>query len=460
MTDGTDTDLSSCATGACPYHHRISAICAWIVIVTAVTAIVLLNRVASERADAESREDSSPNVQLEITARYAVASSRLIPEHGGPVDPKLIYLQQLDTSAKSTPDHLRVAIVAGELSGASAALGRIDKLASKLRSPPLKADAAALRSIYAPGHSAISVEARQRLIGRYQWFGRLALAFGKSASDTDRRLAMQAATRAMLVIFGVGFIALCALAAGLVLAIIALVRFADGKIRLAYAPVATETVPFLEGFALYLALLIGLSALVGRFSGHLNLNATYLALGCVPVATGLLWPLLRGVSWPQLRYGLGWHLGTGLFREMCFGIVGYIAGLPLLAAGAVVTFVLTRLSGAQTSHPIVNQAAGLQSALRLFLLASVFAPLAEESLFRGALFHHLRHRHAWWISALVVSLIFAAMHPQGWAAIPPLAMIAVTFAAIREWRGTIVASATAHALNNGMITLVLVIATS
>jgi membrane protease YdiL (CAAX protease family) len=145
---------------------------------------------------------------------------------------------------------------------------------------------------------------------------------------------------------------------------------------------------------------------------------------------------------------------------MCLGIVGYIAGLPLLAAGAVVTLVLTRLSGAQTSHPIVNQAAGLQSALRLFVLASVFAPLAEESLFRGALFHHLRHRHAWWISALVVSLIFAAIHPQGWAAIPPLAMIAVTFAAIREWRGTIVASATAHALNNGMITLVLVIATS
>ena len=107
----------------------------------------------------------------------------------------------------------------------------------------------------------------------------------------------------------------------------------------------------------------------------MTLNLKYLIAGCAPVITALIWPLLRGISWPQLQYGLGWHLGTGLFREMFWGIVGYIAGLPLLLIGAIMTIVLSKLSGAQTAHPIINQAAGFQSAMRLFLLASVYAPL-------------------------------------------------------------------------------------
>jgi len=36
----------------------------------------------------------------------------------------------------------------------------------------------------------------------------------------------------------------------------------------------------------------------------------------------------------------------------------------------------------------------------------------------------------------------------------------MTFAAIREWRGTIIASAAAHALNNGVVLTVLLLATS
>jgi membrane protease YdiL (CAAX protease family) len=57
-----------------------------------------------------------------------------------------------------------------------------------------------------------------------------------------------------------------------------------------------------------------------------------------------------------------------------------------------------------------------------------------------------------------VSILFAAMHPQGWAGVPVLASIAIVLAAIREWRGTILASATAHALNNGFAMTMLVLA--
>jgi membrane protease YdiL (CAAX protease family) len=62
------------------------------------------------------------------------------------------------------------------------------------------------------------------------------------------------------------------------------------------------------------------------------------------------------------------------------------------------------------------------------------------------------------ISGLISSLIFAAVHPQGWTAIPVLGAIGFVLASIREWRGTFIASATAHALNNAVVTTFVILA--
>jgi membrane protease YdiL (CAAX protease family) len=69
-------------------------------------------------------------------------------------------------------------------------------------------------------------------------------------------------------------------------------------------------------------------------------------------------------------------------------------------------------------------------------------------MFRGALFHYLRGRWSWAASAVVVSFVFAVIHPQGWIAVPALGAIALALAALREWRGSIIASMVAHAFNN------------
>ena len=58
---------------------------------------------------------------------------------------------------------------------------------------------------------------------------------------------------------------------------------------------------------------------------------------------------------------------------------------------------------------------------------------------------------------MIVALLFAAIHPQGWVGVPVLTGIAMSFAFIREWRGSIVAPVVAHALNNGAVTLLLVL---
>ncbi len=78
-------------------------------------------------------------------------------------------------------------------------------------------------------------------------------------------------------------------------------------------------------------------------------------------------------------------------------------------------------------------------------------------MFRGALFHHLRRRHGWWLSAVASALLFAAIHPQGLAGIPGLMSLAIVFAGIREWRGSLIAPITAHFLNNGIIVTLLLL---
>ena len=84
--------------------------------------------------------------------------------------------------------------------------------------------------------------------------------------------------------------------------------------------------------------------------------------------------------------------------------------------------------------------------------------MTEETFFRGALFHHLRGRFTAVFSALTTALLFAAIHPQGWVAIPALASLGFVFAMLREWRGSLIAPIVAHAINNGFIMTLLVLA--
>jgi len=43
------------------------------------------------------------------------------------------------------------------------------------------------------------------------------------------------------------------------------------------------------------------------------------------------------------------------------------------------------------------------------------------------------------------------VHPQGWIAVPALSAIAMVLAALREWRGSLIAPMAAHALSNFIV---------
>jgi len=188
----------------------------------------------------------------------------------------------------------------------------------------------------------------------------------------------------------------------------------------------------------------------------------------------LVWPMFRGVSWGDFRRSLGWHRGGGWIREIAAGVVGYLGVMAIACIGVFLTLVLSWLVGLASSpadadgggggapagpqsHPIVGWifTGGLEERLLALLLASGLAPLLEETFFRGALHRYLRGRLRFFPSALATGVIFASLHPQGWLAIPALGAIGIGFSLLREWRDSLIAPMTAHAINNGALLLAL-----
>jgi len=470
---------------ASPFPEPVAArrsgagtVIAWIVIVVCVAAIAILPHRMKRAAAAAVRAATNPTTapaavtpveqipggQLEVMARYAVAVKHLSDRASAttaPAVPTDSFINQLDRVAADNPiDQFRVIPVAGELLGPADALARLDRFEKAHAVVRLRGDVDALRVIYTKGPDALASDRARMLISRHHWFGELAVSSGLPASDPRRAAALEPARRT-LVVLGAGFLLLGVLGvAGLVLATVAIVLLAKGRLRRRFAPPTPWTAgPLVEAFALYLVGMIGLSLLLQRFypTGH-EIAPNFVIFVLLPIA--LIYLRLRGIPWRDVTSAVGWTTGHGALREMGAGVVGYVAGLPLLAIGYVLTYVLVWITGNVPTHPITEMPTDQSSAVvSLFLLAAVGAPIVEETMFRGALFAHLRNRLGWWISAPVVSLIFAAIHPQGWVAIPMLGAIALVLAALREWRGSLIAPMTAHALNNAAAVLVMILVT-
>jgi membrane protease YdiL (CAAX protease family) len=391
--------------------------------------------------------------QLQLIGRYTVGAKALA---GTQAPPATALLGQLDQAATNPIDEFREIPVVAELAGAKAALEQLDRFERDHKVVRLRPDVDALRALYEG--KGITADQARMLVERHQWFGRLAVSYGLPESDSRRAEAMRPARRSMLIMVVGGFLGLAVLVVGLALAILTLILWLQRRIVPRYVPPDRQLAgPLVEAFALYLVGMVALSQALGRLFPNAGLSLTFVLFALLPVAW--LYLRLRGVGSAEMMRGLGWYRGTGGFwREIGVGIYGYVAGLPILALGMLATWYLMKVTGNRASHPITNEPVDhAGQVLQLVLLACVGAPIVEETMFRGALLGHLRARFGWWISAPVVSLIFAAIHPQGWVAIPVLGSIALVLAGLREWRGSLVASMTAHALNNALAVAIMVL---
>jgi membrane protease YdiL (CAAX protease family) len=434
-----------------PTRLTPSSIVCWIVIFALVGVTVYRNAIVQPPGDVQKLMDDQRARLVGLIALQlkALEGDKDSPWKGQTKQSQDQIVRDMQRDAHSPEDRLRTAIVIGELQGKDAALAALEKIQGEDKEPEALADVMVLKALYVNGPSSLDEASRDRLVRRHGDVGKIALAYGVEPTAEPRKSLQATSFTLMLRLIAVA-IGFCVVAlASLVLFIVGVVWAVRGKIRRSYVPESSVGPAFLEGFTIYLVLyiLMGLSLRMLRLG---SIQWIWLATLILPVLFG--WVAFRGVSFDQCCRALGWHRGRGVFREIVAGISGYIGGLAFVVIGGVITLLLVRISGARVSSPVVQELrGGVVHVLGIYAVACIFAPIMEETMFRGALFSHLRRSWGWAVSAGIVAFVFAMLHPQGWVAVPALGSIAMVLAALREWRGSLIAPIAAHACNNFIV---------
>lgn len=92
-----------------------------------------------------------------------------------------------------------------------------------------------------------------------------------------------------------------------------------------------------------------------------------------------------------------------------------------------------------------------------FVALVVLPPIAEELLFRGYLFGRLREKFGFWVTSIIVSVVFGIVHLQ-WNVGVDVAVLSLFLCYLRERTGSIWASIVLHSLKNGVAYFLLFIA--
>jgi membrane protease YdiL (CAAX protease family) len=434
---------------------RWRALLSWLAILSLVTFVVYRN---ARPKTQDENEVTIDDLRIRVMGEELIGIKSLGPLAGQLQTATLLenqnrMLAQLDEAARTTSDRIHIAILAGEVLGKNQALARLDAIekdAGARPSPDQRNDIASLRKIYSSKAAALESGSQKQLIHRHDYFARVALSFGVEPGVEPRKSVEAGGVRATIKVAVVGMAMLLLLLAGFGFFITALVLRVKGRLGRSYIPAPSASTVYLEGFAIYLVLFILGFGLLRRYFGLENMQWEWLAWLIIPVV--MLWFSWNGANSEEQRQALGWHTGKGVLREIGAGVAGYLAGIVVMIAGFLLTYMLMKITKVSPEHPLIHILQGnLWHVLGLYALVSVFAPVMEETMFRGALFHHLRRRWGWAISAPIVAFIFAIIHPQGWVAVPVLGSIAIVLAALREWRGSLIAPMVAHACNNFIV---------
>ncbi len=432
---------------------RLGAALAVCVIAACVAFVVRTQSVHRTDDAAEVR----PNRTLELMARYVVGVKELmggeeaLGEWQSNLDDALG--QNVAKLSRGENDALRSLIVKGWLKGAWPAAAEFDAIAAK--NAGLQEDVAALRRLKET-NGEVKDESWKKLQERHGWIADLARAQAQPAKGAARQVVVQQALRTAMALICVSFLGMIAAVGGLVVMILGIVRWRSGKLRLTLTLRSRDQGGvLLEGFAIYLALFLFVPWLLRLLSVPFPRWAAY-GPALIALIIGMTWPLLRGMQRPQWREALGLHRGEGVLREMGVGVLGWVASLPLLVLGMIAASWIMKLTGDFPTHPIVDVFAGNGWAkLGAILLATVWAPISEEIMFRGLLFPGLSAWLRWLAGLLLGAFVFAAIHPQGWAGVPAIMALAGSFSLLRMWRQSLIAPMTAHALNNGIMCIVM-----
>jgi len=448
--------------------RRSYPLLAWLIILAVVVFIVL--RVRSQA------EKQQPRIESQMDAfqtRLLIGSARLHPSS------RTQFAEQATKLAdtRSCYQQLRLVLIVEELQGSEVAGKRLREIRERISTSKLPATEEEKKLLglledVVDQRSLTPLEENE-LEDAFGWLVKLVLSPPESAEH--QRLLGQA-ERTALVVQGflvAGFVA-CLL--GAILLALVVRSYRRGRLRSGLAPHRGNGGVYAETFALWMLLYVGTSALVSRFAGP---ALPILARESVMLATlvALIWPWFRGVSWTELRQDLGLTTGQGAGKEVLFGLGTNVASLPILVlVFALLLMVLRQVRqhtggsdpfgpGLPPTHPAAEilLRGSVWEKVQVVLAAALLAPLIEEILFRGLLYRHLREATVKLgsaasvvLSGVLSGLIFAVIHPQGLLAVPVLTILALAFALVREWRGSLIPCMVAHGVHNAVVTLVLI----
>ena len=491
-----------------PLPKRGRPILAWVVIVLAVAVAIGYEPVVSYfsarfAAKMKAHNETDYLSDLSMQGRYLVGQVRGLGQPPESIEP------QLTEGLHHGPyeERLRYVILLGEMQGPAAALQQLNTMRATdwEQRPPTERETkltALVEKVYrlqlqqraaaalgggvmeplrhpAAGECeqrdsplVLSTAERDTLREQFDWFGELALT--PTDGDAATRAAMLAACRrtilltlllavAFLFVAGVGFLVLAGGAALLL----------TGFLRWRFVSGSRDGGVYAETFALWMVLYMVLEV-AAVFVPAGNSRMLVVGLFSLSSLTALVWPLLRGVSWRRVRQDLGWWTPGPLVVEMVWGLGFYLASLPVLLLGFLVSSGIQKVYQgladndpfgvpSRASHPISEMLkhASWWDMAQILFVAAVCAPIVEETMFRGVLYRHLRELGMKWprvvrviFSAVAVSFVFAVIHPQGIIGLPVLMALALVFALARELRGSLVGPMLAHGINNALVTLV------
>lgn len=225
-------------------------------------------------------------------------------------------------------------------------------------------------------------------------------------------------------------------------------------------------------FLVYLVIFLGISLaagtaleqVLGKIPAARYLNLSVVTTFIVSIFTGALSILILRVVLARTGASLasiGYRVRTaGL--EILWGIVGYAAAIPVFGVGILLMLLMKKLlQTPEPMNPIVPMLGAADNVLvmaLLFLLATIVAPVVEETFFRGILFRALRARFGVWAGIILSAAAFGLVHPLPTGFFPIFALGAV-FAMLVQARESLLPSMVAHALHNGGVFLLVIFAT-
>lgn len=166
---------------------------------------------------------------------------------------------------------------------------------------------------------------------------------------------------------------------------------------------------------------------------------------------------LRRMSWADIKKLLGLDRWP-ILRDLWYALLAWGGYMVLtVALHAIAVYVLPWVDFSQEQEIGFEALTTNLDILAAFAVIVVAAPIIEEVVFRGYLYGSVRRRMPWWLSAVVVSILFGFVHGQWNVGIDTFAMSMVA-CYLREISGSIWGAIALHSLKNSLAFYLLFVA--